>query len=47
MEGEEGIQQPQLVLAHKLFLLTQNDVDDIEKVRLRDEVFNFILTNGI
>lgn len=47
MEAEEGVQQPQLVLAHNLFLLTQNDVDDIEKVRLRDEVFNFILANGI
>ncbi|KZV24854.1 hypothetical protein F511_14737 [Dorcoceras hygrometricum] len=47
MEGEEGNQQPQLVLAHKLFLLTQNDVDDIEKVRLRDEVFNFIIANDM
>ena len=46
MEGEEGVQQPQLVLANNLFLLTQNDVDDIEKVRLRDEVFNFIVANG-
>ncbi|XP_073318193.1 26S proteasome non-ATPase regulatory subunit 6 homolog isoform X1 [Primulina huaijiensis] len=47
MEAEEGTQQPQLVLAHKLFLLTQNDVDDIEKVRLRDEVFNFIIANDM
>ncbi|KAK8923677.1 26S proteasome non-ATPase regulatory subunit 6 [Platanthera zijinensis] len=39
MEGEEGSQQPQLVLANKLFLLRAPDVDDIEKVRLRDEVF--------
>lgn len=39
MEGEEGSQQPQLVLASKLFLLRAPDVDDIEKVRLRDEVF--------
>lgn len=39
MEGEEGSQQPQLVLAHKLFLLTHRDVEDIDKVRLRDEVF--------
>lgn len=46
MEGEEGTQEQQLVLANKLFLLTHNDVDDIEKVRLRDEVFNFIVTNG-
>lgn len=46
MEGEQEVQQPQLVLANNLFLLTQNDVDDIEKVRLRDEVFNFIVANG-
>ena len=39
MEGQEGEQQPHLVLAHKLFLLTHPDVPDIEKVRLRDEVF--------
>ncbi|KAL6576363.1 proteasome regulatory particle subunit [Orobanche hederae] len=47
MEGEGGTQQPQLVLANQLFLLTQNDIDDIEKVRLRDEVFKFILTNDM
>ncbi|KAF8399869.1 hypothetical protein HHK36_015740 [Tetracentron sinense] len=39
MEGQEDIQLPHLVLGHKLFLLTQPDVQDIEKVRLRDEVF--------
>ncbi|PKU73451.1 26S proteasome non-ATPase regulatory subunit 6 [Dendrobium catenatum] len=39
MEGEEGSQQPQLVLAHKLFLLTHPDVEDIDKVRLRDEIY--------
>ncbi|XP_043705727.1 26S proteasome non-ATPase regulatory subunit 6-like [Telopea speciosissima] len=38
MEAQEGKQQPQLVLAHKLFLLRQPDVPDIEKVRLREEV---------
>ncbi|PKA66132.1 26S proteasome non-ATPase regulatory subunit 6 [Apostasia shenzhenica] len=38
MEEQEGSQQPQLVLAHKLFLLTHPDVEDIDKVRLRDEV---------
>ncbi|KAL2492300.1 26S proteasome non-ATPase regulatory subunit 6-like protein [Abeliophyllum distichum] len=47
MEAEEGTQQPQLVLAHKLFLLTHPDVDDIEKVRLRDEVFNSIISNDM
>uniref|UniRef100_A0A2N9FJC8 26S proteasome regulatory subunit RPN7 n=1 Tax=Fagus sylvatica TaxID=28930 RepID=A0A2N9FJC8_FAGSY len=39
MENEEGTQQPHLVLANKLFLLRHPDVHDIEKVRLKDEVF--------
>ncbi|PKI66606.1 hypothetical protein CRG98_012948 [Punica granatum] len=38
MEGQEGTQQPHLVLAHKLFLLRHPDVQDIEKVRLKEEV---------
>ncbi|CAL9134413.1 unnamed protein product [Musa textilis] len=42
MEGQEGAQQPHLVLAHKLFLLSHPDVDDIEKVRLRDEVVDAV-----
>ncbi|XP_065873747.1 26S proteasome non-ATPase regulatory subunit 6 homolog [Euphorbia lathyris] len=42
MEGEEGTQQPHLVLAHKRFLLTHPDVQDIEKVRLKEEVFAFV-----
>lgn len=47
MEAIGGKQQEQLVLAHKLFLLTHNDVDDIEKVHLREEEFKFILANGM
>ena len=39
MDSEEGTQQPHLVLAHKLFLLRHPDVQDIKKVRLKDEVF--------
>lgn len=39
MEGQEETQQPHLQLANKLFLLSQPDVQDIEKVRLREEVF--------
>ncbi|KAB2609174.1 26S proteasome non-ATPase regulatory subunit 6-like protein [Pyrus ussuriensis x Pyrus communis] len=39
MEAQEGTQQPHLVLANKLFLLSHSDVPDIEKVQLRDEVF--------
>ncbi|KAJ0972385.1 hypothetical protein J5N97_020344 [Dioscorea zingiberensis] len=42
MEGQDGKQQPQLVLAHKLFLLTHPDVEDIDKVRLRDEVLSAV-----
>ncbi|KAJ8771251.1 hypothetical protein K2173_026428 [Erythroxylum novogranatense] len=38
MEGQEGAQQPHLILAHKRFLLTHPDVQDIEKVRLKEEV---------
>lgn len=46
MEGQEGTQQPHLVLAHKLFSLTHPDVDDIEKVRLRDEVKTAVIADG-
>ncbi|CAL9036884.1 unnamed protein product [Musa banksii] len=42
MEVQEGAQQPHLVLAYKLFLLSHPDVDDIEKVRLRDEVVDAV-----
>lgn len=38
MEAQEGKQNPHLILAHKLFLLTHSDVDDIDKVRIHDEV---------
>ncbi|XP_010250870.1 PREDICTED: 26S proteasome non-ATPase regulatory subunit 6 homolog [Nelumbo nucifera] len=47
MEAQEGTQQPQLVLAHKLFLLTHPDVEDIEKVRLREEVLSFVKANDM
>ena len=46
MEGQEGTQQPQLVLAHKLFHLRHPDVQDIEKVRLKDDVFAHVKENG-
>lgn len=45
-EGEE-VQQPQLVLADKLFLLKQKDVQDIDKVRFKEDVFNFVKEHGI
>lgn len=46
MEGEEGSQQAQLVLADKLFLLKQADVQDIDKVRYKEDVFNYVKDNG-
>ncbi|KAK9942094.1 hypothetical protein M0R45_007783 [Rubus argutus] len=39
MEIQEQPQQPHLQLANKLFLLSHPDVQDMEKVRLREEVF--------
>nr|GMC58408.1 26S proteasome non-ATPase regulatory subunit 6 homolog [Ipomoea batatas] len=47
MEGEEGTQTQQLILANKIFLLTHPDVDDLQKVRLRDEVFNAVVANDM
>ncbi|KAJ0106267.1 hypothetical protein Patl1_18232 [Pistacia atlantica] len=42
MDSQDGTQQPHLVLAHKRFLLTHPDVQDIEKVRLKEEVFAMV-----
>uniref|UniRef100_M1C8P8 26S proteasome subunit RPN7 n=1 Tax=Solanum tuberosum TaxID=4113 RepID=M1C8P8_SOLTU len=47
MDSEEGTQQPQLVLAHKLFLLTHPDVNDLDKVRLREEVLEAVVSNDM
>ncbi|XP_059286095.1 26S proteasome non-ATPase regulatory subunit 6 homolog [Lycium barbarum] len=47
MDSEEGTQQPQLVLAHKLFLLTHSDVNDLDKVRLREEVLEAVVSNDM
>jgi 26S proteasome regulatory subunit N7 len=46
MEGQEGTQELHLVLAHKLFLLRHPDVQDIEKVRLKEEVFAVVKADG-
>lgn len=46
MEAQEGKQEPQLILAHKLFLLRQPDVPDIEKVQLREDVFAAVKADG-
>ncbi|PNX80834.1 putative 26S proteasome non-ATPase regulatory subunit 6-like protein [Trifolium pratense] len=40
-EGEES-QLLQLILADKLFLLKQSDVQDIDKVRFREDVVNVV-----
>jgi hypothetical protein len=44
--GEEGQQQPHLVLAHKLFLLSHSDVDDLAKVDLRADVLGAVKSDG-
>lgn len=46
MEGEDVKQQPHLALAHKLILLNHPDVADLDKVRLKFEVFDAIRDNG-
>ncbi|CDY08956.1 BnaC08g11860D [Brassica napus] len=45
--GAEGTQQPHLILAHKLFLLTHPDVQDIEKVQLKSDVLDSIESDGM
>ncbi|KAH0863329.1 hypothetical protein HID58_080540 [Brassica napus] len=45
--GAEGTQQPHLILAHKLFLLTHPDVQDIEKVQLKSDVLSSIKSDGM
>ncbi|XP_040989879.1 26S proteasome non-ATPase regulatory subunit 6 [Juglans microcarpa x Juglans regia] len=47
MESQEGTQELHLVLAHKLFLLRHPDVQDIEKVRLKEEVFAIVKTDDM
>jgi hypothetical protein len=45
-EGMDSKQQPHLILANKLFLLSHPDVDDIDKVRLREEVLSVVKSDG-
>ncbi|KAK9734092.1 hypothetical protein RND81_04G114600 [Saponaria officinalis] len=45
MEVQEEAQNSHLVLSHKLFLLTHPDVQDIDKVRLTDEVISAITSD--
>ncbi|CAL9184187.1 unnamed protein product [Musa hybrid cultivar] len=47
MEAQQGTQELHLALAHKLFLLSHPDIDDIEKVRLRDEVLDAVKTHDM
>jgi hypothetical protein len=44
--GEDGKQEPHLVLAHKLFLLSHPDVDDLAKVDLRADVLAAVKSDG-
>jgi hypothetical protein len=44
--GDEGQQERHLVLAHKLFLLSRPDVDDLSKVALRAEVLDAVKSDG-
>jgi 26S proteasome regulatory subunit N7 len=46
MAGDDGKQQPHLVLAHKLFLLSHPDVDDLAKVDLRADVLAAVKSDG-
>jgi 26S proteasome regulatory subunit N7 len=46
MEIQEQPQQPHLQLANKLFLLSHPDVQDMEKVQLREEVFASVKADG-
>lgn len=46
MEGE-GRQTQHLILAKNISLLTNSDVDDLQKVRLRDEVYNVVVSNDM
>ncbi|GJS76169.1 26S proteasome non-ATPase regulatory subunit 6 [Tanacetum coccineum] len=47
MEGKEGTQQSHLILANNLFLLTHPDAQDIEKVRLRDDVMSTVINDDM
>ncbi|RLM66664.1 26S proteasome non-ATPase regulatory subunit 6 [Panicum miliaceum] len=45
--GEDGKQEPHLVLAHKLFLLSHPDVDDPAKVDLRADVLAAVKSDDL
>ncbi|KAF9600430.1 hypothetical protein IFM89_009345 [Coptis chinensis] len=47
MEGQEGNQEPHLVLANKLFPLTHPDIPDIEKVQLKEEVLTMVKSDDM
>ncbi|KAK9995518.1 hypothetical protein SO802_020204 [Lithocarpus litseifolius] len=46
MDSQERTQQPHNVLANKLFLLRHPQVQDIEKVYLKDEVFSAVKSDA-
>ncbi|GKV05417.1 hypothetical protein SLEP1_g17434 [Rubroshorea leprosula] len=47
MEAQEGTQQTQFILAHNVFLLKHPDVQDIEKVSLKEEVIAAVKNNDM
>ena len=44
--AEDGKQEKHLVLANKLFLLSQPEVDDLSKVALRSDVLSAVKSDG-
>ncbi|XP_057549031.1 26S proteasome non-ATPase regulatory subunit 6 homolog [Amaranthus tricolor] len=47
MEGQDGSLNAHLILANKIFLLTHSDVQDIEKVQLKDEVLSSVKSDSM
>ncbi|EEC73544.1 hypothetical protein OsI_07953 [Oryza sativa Indica Group] len=45
--GEEAKQERHLVLAHKLFLLSHPDLDDLAKVALRSDALDAVKSDGM
>ncbi|XBH63033.1 hypothetical protein VPH35_117107 [Triticum aestivum] len=45
--GDDGKQEKHLVLAHKLFLLSHPDVDDLSKVDLRSDVLSAVKSDDM
>ena len=46
MDPQDGTQNPEIVLAYKIFVHRHLDVPHIEKIELKNEVSDFIKENG-